>query len=45
MYFINPNLYVIISPPDEKCGLIMLVYVGAILNINSWISTAGNKID
>jgi len=21
MYFINPNLYVIISPPGEKCGL------------------------
>jgi len=21
MYFINPNLSVIISPPDEKCGL------------------------
>ena len=22
MYFINPNLYVIISPPGEKCGLV-----------------------
>jgi len=25
MYFINPNLYVIISPTGEKCGLNLLL--------------------
>jgi len=30
MYFINPNLYVIISPPGEKCGLARILNISSI---------------
>jgi len=33
MYFINPNLRVIISPPDEKCGLTTCI---ALLEFNRY---------